>query len=142
MSELLPEPVTFELQEGKPVNVEPGSALLGFEGPGECLVEQADPDVNVGSASCPRRCDSCGTTGYIEAGVYYSTFAPGEVGAPFCGRYQKDPVSVDLLPRPRAEQVSPAHSDEELRALARAAGLGAIEPVPRKRFAADALQAA
>jgi len=138
MSEMLTEAVTAEFDEqGKPINVEPGSALLSVETKGDCLVEQADPGVNLGSASCPRRCASCGTAGFVREGVYHSAIAPGDEGAPFCGRYQSRSAPVELAVRPSPEQVASPRGDAGLRALARTAGLGTIQLVPRGTSASE-----
>lgn len=137
MPEQLNTTASFD-ENGKPINVEPGSALLAVDANGECLVEQADPGVNFGSAGCPSRCNTCGTSGFVRDGVYHSTIAPGDEAAPFCGRYQGQAIALELSSRPQPEQAASAMDEEDLRAIARLSGLGNVEFVPRERFNLDA----
>jgi hypothetical protein len=135
MSEQLNATASFD-ENGKPYNVEPGSALLGFEGPGECLMEQANPGVDIPA----RACETCGASGGVQGGIYYSADT-----ARSCGRYQtsSQPTPVELTPRTIVERELQTDDREYLRALARAAGLlQTVEPVPRERFPGEIEQAA
>jgi hypothetical protein len=132
MSERLTVTGEFD-QFGKPIVDDEVLEIIGIgvkDGP--CLIEQADgPDADIGSADCPKRCDSCRTIGIVEGGTFrLAVREDGSAEELHCNRFIDHSEAARLR---RAEE-----EEERLRTLA---GF-TIQLIPRDRFPQNLDQAA